>query len=358
MARSDPQVWTPEKKPDVEAALRSSRTRDEAAAKLNRGIGALDHACRTYGFKPAAMLHGRSAPSLGGAASYVDPGPLVIPPEAALVTPGPMVEEGSAAPGRDSFIAYGGDFHFPQHDKPLWDSWLRWIQFTQPDEIILSELGEWESLSRHGGNWGAMWDADKAAVRHALLQLRSVSPRSRIIVQQSNHDTRLERLLQTCLPQFCGSMTIPNELKFSELGIEWVGERVVLRRGRIKSLHGHQLATGPGGMLPKMHTQRAVQLYGEPGVIVVYFHTHKHQAWSEPHEAGPKRAENIACMRTLFPTWLAGRQSGWHHQFAGAYVSASGPSNLYVVDAENGAFTWEGWRFAPGRAPVRVRAAA
>jgi hypothetical protein len=48
--------WTEERRTEVESALRSSRTRAEAAKKLGGGLGALDSACRAYGFEPNAML--------------------------------------------------------------------------------------------------------------------------------------------------------------------------------------------------------------------------------------------------------------------------------------------------------------
>jgi hypothetical protein len=56
MARNDPYRWPPERKPDVEGALRASATRAAAAKVLGIGLGALDHACRTYGLTPAALL--------------------------------------------------------------------------------------------------------------------------------------------------------------------------------------------------------------------------------------------------------------------------------------------------------------
>lgn len=49
-------LWTAERKPEVEAALRCSRTRDDAARVLACSTSALDHACRKYGFRPGEML--------------------------------------------------------------------------------------------------------------------------------------------------------------------------------------------------------------------------------------------------------------------------------------------------------------
>lgn len=56
MARSDPQVWTPEKRPQFEATVRSHRTRADAAKALGIGLGSFDHACRAYGIEPHALL--------------------------------------------------------------------------------------------------------------------------------------------------------------------------------------------------------------------------------------------------------------------------------------------------------------
>jgi hypothetical protein len=280
------------------------------------------------------------------------PAPVVAavpaPPPGGVVASGvEPAEEGSAAPGRDTLTAILFDAHVPEHDRPAFSAFLRWTQDEKPDEIVLSEFAEWLSCSQHGGGtWGASWEKDKADVRRGLIQLRSVNPHARIIWQESNHDTRLTRILEQRIPQFAGSLTIRNELGLADLGIEWVGERVVLRRGATKILHGHQLETGRGGCLPKYHAARAVQMYGEPGVTVVYGHVHREQVYSEACEGGTKRGRSIACMRTLRPAWHKATEMGHHHQFGAVYVSAGGGTNLYVVDVHGGSFTWAGRRYA------------
>jgi predicted phosphodiesterase len=66
--------WTPERKAEVEAALRSSGTRKEAAAKLGVSMSALDFACDVYGFAPSALC--TPAPTFAriAAPAPVDPG--------------------------------------------------------------------------------------------------------------------------------------------------------------------------------------------------------------------------------------------------------------------------------------------
>lgn len=48
--------WTEDRRASVEAALRESRTRPEAAGKLGITAHALDSACATYGFTPGSLL--------------------------------------------------------------------------------------------------------------------------------------------------------------------------------------------------------------------------------------------------------------------------------------------------------------
>jgi hypothetical protein len=345
MACVGPYRWTPDRREEVEAALRGSRTRAEAAEKLGTTAHGVDSACEAYGFKAGAML-GRAAPNLKHAA----PEPALVigsAPREPDMEPDIPAETGSATPGTDSLLALLFDLHLPDHDRPAWSSVLRWLQDHKPSEVILSEFAEWESASQHGGNWGTRWDRDVAAVRRGLIQIRSILPDAKIVWQETNHDTRLTRLLEDRLPAFSGALTVARELGLKDMGIEWVNERTVIRRGALKVIHGHQLATNDrSGLLPKYHAARAVQLYGEPGVTVVYGHTHRTQSWTEPCDGGEKRAVNVGCLRTLRPAWQRGREAGWLHQFAAAYVSASGPANLYLVDIHGGSFAFEGKRYA------------
>lgn len=57
--------WKPERRREVECALRASKSRKEAAQLLGIGLGALDHAANTYGFPIAETLGtGADAPTI------------------------------------------------------------------------------------------------------------------------------------------------------------------------------------------------------------------------------------------------------------------------------------------------------
>jgi hypothetical protein len=329
------QSWTEAR---VREALSGARDYDEAGAR----VGATGDAIRR-----AAVRHGIDASSLLAGPAPVGPVPsreaeIAVHESPAVLPPPPVL-----ATGRDTLTTVLFDAHVPEHDRPGFSAWLRWCRDERPDEIILSELAEWLSCSQHGGGaWGSSWERDKADVRRALVQVRSVNPEARIIWQESNHDTRLTRILEQRLPQFSGSLTIAKELGLKDLGIEWVGERVALRRGATKIIHGHQLETGGRGFLPKYHGARAVLVYGEPGVTVVYGHVHREQVYVEPCEGGMKRAHSIGCMRTLRPAWHRAAEMGHHNQFAAIYVSAGGGTNHYAIDVVGGSFSFGGRRYA------------
>jgi hypothetical protein len=336
-----------------EEALRTNPTRRAAADALGIGTGALDHACDFYGLKPGKLLGtGITRAPVAAPVAFQGPPALILPsPKVSKPPPDESqvsepAEEGSAEPGRDTLTTVLFDAHIPEHDRPGFDAWLRWCRAERPDEIVLSEIAEWLSCSQHGGGaWGSSWERDKADVRRGLIQIRSVNPDARIVWQESNHDTRLTRILEQRLPSFAGSLTIAQELGFDGLGIEWAGERTVLRRGAAKIIHGHQLEAGRGGMLPKYHAARAVAMYGEPNVTVVYGHVHREQVYSEACDGGLKRARSVACMRTLRPAWHRATEMGHHNQFAALYVSAGGGTNVYAVDVQGGAFTFGGKQY-------------
>jgi hypothetical protein len=350
-------VWYPERRAEIVAALRASTKRDEAAKRMGISTASMTHGCMVLGVAvmdhldadrdaarpPTPETRPNPTPSepLGTMVPEPDEGLLarVLDLESRL----PTTEEGSAVPGKDQTAALLFDLHYMEHDPRAWDAFLKWARAVQPDEVIVSEFAEWLSASQHGnGAWGTFWKQEVAAVRRGLIQLRSVVPNARIVMQEANHDTRLTRILENHLPAFAGALTVPNELRLRDLGIEWVGERVVLRRGPFKIIHGHQLESGMRGCLPKYHTAKAVQVYGERGCTVVYGHTHKIQSYVEPCEGGEKRAVNIGCMRTLVPDWHKARESGWVQQFAVARVSASGAGALTPVDVTGGTFFADG----------------
>jgi hypothetical protein len=67
--------WTPERRPEIETALRAHSTRAAAAAALRITVNQLDHACVTYGLSPGRLL------GSGDAVTVQAPPPSSLPIE-------------------------------------------------------------------------------------------------------------------------------------------------------------------------------------------------------------------------------------------------------------------------------------
>jgi hypothetical protein len=265
-----------------------------------------------------------------------------LPPEA------PAAPSVFVPPGRELTAGLAGDLHDPEFDKPAWNAFLRWTADTQPGLLVLTEMIEWLSMSAHnGGNWGSRFEDDCASGRRRLAQVRSINPNADIVLLESNHDTRLERLVSQRLPQLGETLTVPKALHLDDLGIRWIPEEQSFRVGTLKVIHGHQLAQNPEkGMLPENACKRAIQRFGEPGWTVVFFHTHRKGYWAEKHDSGTFEAVNLPCLRTLRPDWHRGWVAGHSHGFGIAHVGPAGQTNLYTVDVNGGAFNFGGRRYA------------
>lgn len=61
--------WTEDRRSSVEHALRSNRTRLDAARLLGIGLGSLDHACHAYGLDPNTLLGSGEAPQTAAPSS-------------------------------------------------------------------------------------------------------------------------------------------------------------------------------------------------------------------------------------------------------------------------------------------------
>lgn len=240
-------------------------------------------------------------------------------------------------------IFLAGDAHVPEHDRRLWAAIDRWLREYQPDEIILAgDIGEYTSVSRHGGNWGSMLDAECDQVRHFIEDRQKCCPEASITYMEGNHETRFMRFIEEVVPSLAGTYSIPKGCKLDELKVTWVPEAAQpIRRGKLKVLHGHQ-ESRHGGELPKHHAMRMGEIYGEVDHDVVYFHTHKSQSYAHPRHGGIARATGIGCTRSLKPRWMHGKEAGWTHQFAVAFIGPHDYTALFPVSVVNSTFCWDG----------------
>lgn len=252
------------------------------------------------------------------------------------------------------------DVHVPEHDRSFWRAAMMWIKDNKPSEVILSgDFGEYSSVSQHGGANEQKLIDDLTSVKQALDEIRSAGgPGCKITYLEGNHESRLPRAVATWAPTFAGAVDLPEMLELEKRGIEWVPEyKQPIHRGLLRVLHGHQVLGKYG---PKHHAAKAVDVYGSsPYCEIVYGHVHAAQQFSKTVAGGHISAMSVGCGRTIGADkvrWLAGREAGWHHGFAVAYVNDT-ITQVYNIKVRGGRFIWNG-RLYDGSEAAYVAASA
>lgn len=281
-------------------------------------------------------------PVVASAATGPDDFEIVEDPPAAPSAQDPAAAESwrNAAAGAVRTIAILCDVHVPDHDRPAWGAVLAWLAAHPVDEVILAgDFLELASCSLHGDALVAGLEADFAAGRKAIAELRAAAPAATVAYLAGNHETRLDRFLRARAPTLLGSLSVAAGLDLDRQGVTYHDEGVVLSRGTLDVIHGH---TAFGKFPPILHAKRVAELYGRQGRTVVYGHTHRPQSFARSGHAGVSRAVGFGCLRTLAPGWLHGHPAGWEHGFGVAYVRPSGRADVYAVPIHAGAIAWGG----------------
>lgn len=252
------------------------------------------------------------------------------------------------------------DVHIPEHDRSFWRAALLWIKDNRPSEIILSgDFAELASVSQHGGANEQKLIDDLTSIKQALDQLREAAGQSCTITYlEGNHESRLPRALASWAPTFTGAIDLPGMLELEKRNIEWVPEyKQPVHRGLLRVLHGHQVLGKYG---PKHHAAKAADVYGSsPYCEILYGHVHAAQQFSKAVAGGYISASSVGCGRTIGSDqvrWLAGREAGWHHGFAVAYVTST-LAQLYNIKVRDGRFVWNG-KLYDGSEAAHVKASA
>ena len=204
-------------------------------------------------------------------------------------------------------IAHICDVHVPDHDRPLWRSFLEWCREEKPQEIIIGgDFLELESCSQHGGvARPAHLVEEIAAGRAALEELRKANPKAKITYLEGNHETRLSRKVVADLPELDGALSLPEMLKLDELRIGWHDYGELVMRGKMGFTHGW--------WSPDHHAAKHLRALAQN---VTFGHVHRYQVYTRGVADGDVQiAIAQPCMRKLDADWLDGRPTGWSQGF-------------------------------------------
>jgi hypothetical protein len=251
-----PYLWPPSRKDEVEAILRDSHTRNEAANRLKVSAASLDHACRVFGFKGQRLLLGQQSV----AAPYNAPVPVapgVAPWQGYKPKPGASALRNPATPVKtqqhqSTTTVVIADTHVPYHDTLAWSCALGLIKSIKPDRVVINgDFLDLESLSRHPKSSPdlAKLAAEFYAGNLALDELQAAAGKAEVVLLEGNHEARAHRF-EAEFGQLDGVLSVPVGLYIEPReayrkdttnlrGIRWIPLRMQpFPIGLVSYLHG------------------------------------------------------------------------------------------------------------------------
>lgn len=247
------------------------------------------------------------------------------------------------------------DVHRSVVQESFWRALLRMKADLQPDfTILMGDAEDFQSVSRHVPDFDRpAFEEDMGQVALLLTEIASARRKKddRIIYLEGNHEDALARYLSSKAPSLSKSLSVPGWLaaNLPRIPVVWVPQdKQPYTIGKLDVLHGHQfLSGGFSGSVPKHHWQKAVELYGRPGHIVTYGHTHRPSAGERANFWGTARAVGLGCVRTIPPDvkWLKGQPAGWANEAAVVHVSKD-HAELHVLRHMDGGVLWQGKHYS------------
>ena len=145
-----------------------------------------------------------------------------------------------------------GDFHVPFHDQRAIDVAFSFIEFVDPQYIVLDELLDWYQISRFDKDPKRIDDLQDNldAVIMMLNELRQIAPTATIKMVRSNHDDRLRKFKWSQAQAFNSLRALQFEemLELRRFKIEyldaWMFRDVVFKHGSIARKHSAYTARG------------------------------------------------------------------------------------------------------------------
>jgi len=210
-----------------------------------------------------------------------------------------------------------GDAHVPFHDQVATDLVLQWIKDYKPSTIYFNgDIIDCYHISRFAqpGQWDGGFKVEVAKTREWLESFRAVSPHSKMVFIEGNHEFRLRSLMDndsSCL-KGCEGMTVTEQLHLDDLKIEYIhspGDKwfstYVWAFPDI--LVGHFAKTS-------QHSAYAVKgLVEMYGMSLVTGHNHSMGMHHRTFAAGDIAGYEGACLCDLNPTYC--EPHNWTHGF-------------------------------------------
>jgi predicted phosphodiesterase len=214
------------------------------------------------------------------------------------------------------------DTHLPYHDKATIESALKWAKQNRAAGVLLNgDLLDSHEVSDFDKDPTAMRYTDEIEIgKRFLTWVREQLPKARIVFKAGNHEDRLERYIVRRAPAIWGleGLNLQSLLHLDDLDIEYVGDKRVIRLGKLNVLHGHEYK---GSIIGPVNPARGIFLKARSVVLCGHWHQ-----TSEHHEKDirgePQAAWSVGCACHLSPQYAP--LNRWNHGWASVDVAKDG----------------------------------
>lgn len=165
-----------------------------------------------------------------------------------------------------------GDLHLPYHDSLALAACFAEFKRRNVDGIYINGDGaDFFKISRfHKEPSNKMFKDEIDVMISFLRSLRKMFPNIKIYYKSGNHEMRLEKYIIEKCPELYNlyGVSIQDQLKLNELGIEYVPEHIVARYGKLWIAHGSELGMGSGSV----NVARQIRLRVGVNIMTGHFH--------------------------------------------------------------------------------------
>lgn len=233
------------------------------------------------------------------------------------------------------------DVHLPYHDKRTVELALDTAVRRGATGILLNgdildshELSDFDK-DPSAPRYAAELEAGKQFFTYVRERFagRKLRKNPRVVFKAGNHEERLDRYIMRKAPAFwqLKNVQLPELLEMRRFGIEFVGDKRVIRLGKLNVIHGHEYRST---IQAPVNPARGLFLRSKATALCGHFHqTSEHH---EPTiEGRPKGCWSTGCACQLNPQYSP--LNKWNLGFAMVEVANSGEfsvQNLRVMDGE------------------------
>lgn len=226
------------------------------------------------------------------------------------------------------------DTHFPYHDPTTIELAIAAARKRKAVGVLLNgDLLDSHGLSKFDKDPSAPRYCEEIKVCKGFLEyLRHKLPSARIVFKEGNHDERLNLYVMRNAEALFGLelLTLSALLDLKQFGVEHVGDKRVIRFGKLAVIHGHEYPAVNNPVNP------ARGLFLRAKSVALCGHFHQTSEHFEPDIRGYKHgAWSQGCACQLNPRYAP--LNKWNHGFAMIQLEKGGNfsvDNMRVIDGK------------------------